>query len=180
MEVKEKLNNNKLVLNYVSETMKHCNTVRSLMLAFAKELMDRALAHDESKFHEPEASRFAIVTPRLKSLKYGSEEYKESLKDLGPALDHHYESNSHHPEHYDDGVSGMNLLDIVEMLCDWKASGVRTSDGDIKKSIENNKERFNLSDDMISVFNNTVEFLEKNIINFHEKNEEQSNEVSST
>ena len=39
-------------------------------------------------------------------------------------------------EIYANGVAGMDILDLVEMLCDWKAASERTKDGDFQKSIE--------------------------------------------
>lgn len=40
----------------------------------------------------------------------------------------------------------MNLIDIVEMLADWKASSERQQNGNLLTSIEINAERFNISD----------------------------------
>lgn len=47
------------------------------------------------------------------------------MRDLQPALEHHYtqESNSHHPEHFDNDISKMSAFDIIEWLCDIKAYG---------------------------------------------------------
>ena len=42
------------------------------------------------------------------------------LKEMKPALNHHYVNNLHHPEHFQ-AVDSMTLIDIVEMLCDWTA-----------------------------------------------------------
>lgn len=33
-------------------------------------------------------------------------------------LDHHYQNNDHHPEHFELGINGMNLLQLLEMLAD--------------------------------------------------------------
>ena len=41
---------------------------------------------------------------------------------MGPALQHHYEDNCHHPEHYRNGIHDMNMVDLIEMLCDWRAA----------------------------------------------------------
>ena len=90
---------------------------------------------------------------------YGSEEYKSYLNGLKPALDRHYFNNRHHPEHFDNGIQGMNLIDILEMICDWKASSERHENGDIYKSIEINQKRFGYSDDLKSILKNTVDFL---------------------
>ena len=74
-------------------------------------------------------------------------------------LDIHYANNRHHPEHFDNGIQGMNLLDLLEMICDWKAASERHADGDVYKSIEINQERFGYSDELKIILKNTVEFL---------------------
>ena len=73
------------------------------------------------------------------------------------ALDHHYANNSHHPEHYENGVNGFDLFDLVEMLFDWKAATERHADGDIRKSIGINKERFGISEQLCYIFRNTAD-----------------------
>lgn len=90
---------------------------------------------------------------------YGSDEYKEFLKGLKPALDRHYKNNRYHPEHFKNVIKGMNLIDVLELICDWKASSERHEDGDVYKSIELNQDRFNYSDDLKSILKNTVDFL---------------------
>ena len=127
------------------ETQDHINKVRNRLHSFIADLEERANNHDLSKLESPELDIFVEYTPKLKNTTYGSEEYKEHLKGMKVGLDHHYKHNSHHPEHYGNGVNGMDLLDIVEMLCDWKAATERHDDGDILKSLEINKERINIS-----------------------------------
>jgi hypothetical protein len=147
--------------NYDSskETLLHIKRVNELLLLFAKELMDRAICHDNSKLYDPEKPLFDKMTPLLKGLTYGSEEYKKSLAELKPALDHHYSHNSHHPEYYKDGINDCNLFDLVEMLCDWKAASERHTDGNIFKSIQINKIRFEMADQLAKIFENTVNKL---------------------
>jgi hypothetical protein len=98
-------------------------------------------------------------TPKLRDSTYGSDEYKGFLKDMGAALQHHYANNSHHPEHYPNGINGMSLLDVIEMLADWKAATSRHADGDIQKSLEINKARFGISDQLAEMLANTVKEL---------------------
>ena len=126
------------------------------MFGFAFHLMWRALIHDVSKFSRAEAPTFASATPRLKDLTYGSAAYMENLERLDGALEHHYRHNSHHPEHYQDGVRGMDLLDVVEMLCDWRAAVKMYPDGDIKASIEYSGARFGLEGVMTRVLQHSV------------------------
>jgi hypothetical protein len=75
---------------------------------------------------------------------------------LKPALDHHYANSSHHPEHYEEGMAGMDLIDLLEMIADWYASSMRHNDGNIIKSIELNKTRFQYNDMLETIFKNTV------------------------
>lgn len=40
----------------------------------------------------------------------------------------------------------MNLIDIVEMIADWKAASERQKDGNLLVSIEKNAKRFHIDD----------------------------------
>ena len=53
----------------------------------------------------------------------------------------------------------MTLLDLIEMMVDWKAASERHNDGNIRKSIEKNGNDFNMSYQLIRIFENTVEEL---------------------
>jgi hypothetical protein len=138
-----------------ADTCEHIKRVQVLMYQAIALLQLRALKHDLSKLEEPEKSGFDKYTPLLRDCTYGSDEYKTFLTGLGESLKHHYENNSHHPEHYMDGIKGMSLLDIVEMFCDWKAATERHADGSLDKSIGINKKRFNYDDTLECIFQNT-------------------------
>lgn len=129
---------------------------------FCDDTMKRAERHDESKLHAPEKERFDYVGTHqhLGKCKYGSDEYKKSLEYLGPALQHHYEVNDHHPEHFENGVDGMNLMQLVELFCDWDAACHRNKDGNIYQSLEKNKERFTLAEDLYSILKTTADIFE--------------------
>lgn len=139
------------------DTRAHIERVGVLLHVMMEHLRNRAHLHDASKLQEPEKSMFDEYTPRLRALTYGSDEYKTALKDMGVALAHHYAHNSHHPEHHTMGVGGMSLLDVLEMLCDWKAATERHANGDIRKSLEINQARFGISDQLAWVLENTVD-----------------------
>ena len=53
----------------------------------------------------------------------------------------------------------MNLIDIIEMLCDWLAATERHQDGDIYKSIELNQKRFNYNNELKIVLINTINYI---------------------
>lgn len=139
------------------DTIKHMSSVRTKLNHFAIELIKRGECHDNSKLGDIEKPLFDKCTERLKSLTYGSKEYKDSLDELGIALKHHYENNRHHPQHFENGVNGMNLLDLVEMFFDWSAAVERHDSGDIFKSIEINKKRFGISEQLSQIFRNTAQ-----------------------
>lgn len=139
-----------------ADTLEHIKKVNQFLIDASIELLKRAQNHDESKLYSPEKVLFDEMTPKLKNLVYGTDEYKASLEKLKPALNHHYRNNTHHPEHYDKGIDGMNLFDIIEMFCDWRAAGERNKDGSMEKSIEINKDRFKMSEQLVNIFKNTI------------------------
>lgn len=63
------------------------------------------------------------------------------------------------PEKSAYGIAGMSLLDLLEMLCDWKAAGERYKDGNITQSLAHNRARFDLSDQLFAMLENTVKEL---------------------
>jgi hypothetical protein len=143
-----------------ADTKAHIMVVQDLMEEMIGDLRYRSALHDSSKLEDPEKAMFDEFSPKLRDSTYGSDEYKAFLEQMGPALKHHYEQNAHHPEHYEDGVQGMSLLDLVEMLADWKAAGARHADGgDIRRSIALNQERFGYSEELRGILENTVREL---------------------
>lgn len=144
-------------VNY--DTFRHIERVRNLLNACVVELMRRGELHDQTKLESPEVEAFTIYTPKLATCTYGSDEYNGYLSAIKPALDHHYAHNRHHPEHHNDGVNDMTLIDLVEMLCDWKAASERHNDGSISRSIEVNTGRFGLSAQLAKVLQNTADAM---------------------
>lgn len=143
-----------------NDTRKHIKRVAHYLAICKKELTRKAKLHDFDKIHDKtEKAMFDEYTPKLKHCTYGSEEYKSFLAGLKPALDIHYKNNRHHPEHFANGIKDMTLLDLLEMLCDWKASSERHADGNIYRSIEINQSRFGYSDEVKDILKNTVNFL---------------------
>jgi hypothetical protein len=141
------------------DTYQHIATVRTCVLTVAADLIRRAHEHDESKLVDPEKATFDEYTPKLRDSTYGSDEYKRFLDGMGEGLRHHYAVNDHHPEHFERGITDMNLLQITEMLCDWKAATLRHADGDLGRSIEQNAERFGYGDEIKRLLRNTAESM---------------------
>lgn len=140
----------------LAETYKHIKRVGHYLHTFSKELIDRAEHHDDSKLEEPELSGFAENTDKLAKVEYGSEEYRNMLAELKPTIEHHYSKNRHHTEFWPNGINDMNLIDLLEMLSDWRAAGERNKNGNIRKSIEVNAEKYGISPQLRKIIENTV------------------------
>lgn len=140
---------------------KHIEKVRKYIRFFTDKLTTRGVLHDASKLESPEIELFAEYTDCLQNLTYDSLEYQDNLAKLKVALDHHYACNRHHPQHYPGGIADMTLVDIVEMVADWKASSERQKDGNLLTSIEVNAKRFNIDDQLKSILINTAKLLEE-------------------
>lgn len=136
-----------------NDVNEHVRKVRYWMGNFIRNLQARSEHHDKSKLQEPEKSMFDVFTPRLKEIDFGSDEYKQALSDMGAALAHHYEHNRHHPEHFDNGVNGMTLADLLEMLCDWMAAAeAKHTAIDLDYLVS----RFKIDDQLLSIIKNTL------------------------
>ena len=101
-------------------TLFHSQRVGELVIAVVKELLDRSTCHDRSKTESPEVEVFDEFRPKLKPSTYGSDEYKGFLEAMGNGPRHHYANNPYHPEHFENGVNDMTLVDLIEMLADCK------------------------------------------------------------
>lgn len=143
----------------VRQTMDHIERVQNLLKRFRVMLETRGLEHDHHKLGPEELPYFIEFTPKLAGLTYGSEEYMQCLAGLKPALDHHYENSRHHPEFHEHGITDMTLIDLVEMLCDWKAASERHNDGDMQQSLDFNAGRFNIPAALHAVLVNTARDL---------------------
>ena len=136
-----------------NDVIEHRNSVRYWIEDIVHMLQMRAKIHDQSKLNEPEKSVYDEFTPKLKEVEYGSDQYKANLVAMGDGLKHHYENNRHHPEHYENGVNGMTLIDLVEMVCDWMASAQAKGK---PVDIDRLTARFNLSPQLTEIILNTL------------------------
>lgn len=149
-----------MVSEFEQDFHDHRRRVAQQMQHVIDELMACVAAHDLSKLSSSERPLYEEVTPLLKTLPYGSQAYQEAVETMGAALVHHYRENRHHPEHFENGVEGMNLVDVIEMVCDWLAASSRGGN-DIRQSLSINKERFQIGDQLYALLQNTIDFLDQ-------------------
>lgn len=144
-------------VRYRRSLLGHKILVGKHMQAAINALMWRAVVHDYSKFVPAEYDAFVANQPTFETVSYGTPEYRAALKAIKPAIQHHYQNNSHHPEHWENGVNDMNLLDVLEMVCDWMAAAQRVP-GDTLQ-LAQLKERFGISDQLMGIIEHTVDWL---------------------
>jgi hypothetical protein len=125
--------------------LRHQALVRKYLLQLAKALEARALVHDLSKLQLDEFSGFVEIQQIARQHKLDSPEYKASINHQAVQL--HLARNPHHPEYHDDGIYDMSLLDLIEMVTDWKAAGETYGKTSLEESLPIQKERFKMTDE---------------------------------
>ena len=138
-------------------TRKHMQRVSALLGEAAIELIRRAAVHDLSKLEPVEIEplqRMQDLIDAEGQAPYGTPEYKRRTALLGDMTKHHYANNSHHPEHYPNGVDGMDLFDLIEMFFDWKAASERGEESAMNLGAA--CERFAVSPQLQSILANTA------------------------
>lgn len=141
---------------HIEDTLDHKTKIGTLMLDISRDIMQRALVHDNSKLLDPtECEGFSNYD--LSTVPFNSPEFNEMKKKMEPAIDHHVTTNRHHMEYHGCDVTNVTLVDLLEMLCDWRAAGMRRSDSSIERSIETMGDRYNLSEDLRKILKNTAE-----------------------
>lgn len=141
----------------IQKTWKHIERVRALLKEAEEEIHRRGAEHDRSKFQEEEIGPLAKIEEiiaRDGQAPFGSEEYEHRRQMLAPMLMHHYAKNSHHPEHYEKGINGMDLFDIIEMFFDWKAASERGEESTM--GLETAIKRFYIEPQLADILRNTA------------------------
>lgn len=141
---------------YLKDVYEHRFWVAQAMMQIASEILDRARYHDMSKLSEVERQHYIEPVWQLnhEGPDYGTEEYKALCKKMGEGWKHHTEHNDHHPEHFDNDLSKMNLVQLLEMVCDWKAASKRKGNSPAK-AIEFMKAE--LSPQLEAILRNTID-----------------------
>ena len=175
------------------ETQKHILLVAKYLGTVIRQLLLRIESHDSLKLISPELEGFAEHTKNLENMTYGSDEYNKELAKMDLIIRHHYAGSSHHPENKGHivcnkcsisypidymeccekcggikftiipDISKMSLIDLIECVADWCASVKRHKDGDIWKSLEINKKRFNIDNQLFGILSNTIAELTSNL-----------------
>lgn len=144
---------------YQKSVYAHKDLVKESLHDMALELGIRAANHDLSKLQPEERDIYERVTPEFQGVTYGTPEYEAVKAKLGPALEHHYQVNDHHPEHFEHGVEDMNAMQFDEMIADWYAAIRRDPNADLTSSLEALRVKYNLEPQTFAIVKNTIFWL---------------------
>jgi len=145
--------------DYFKRLDKHRKEVMHILSRAVLDIAERSLKHDISKYNNAEKRLFKMHS--MSDTTFGSKEYEKSKNSIKDAIELHYKNNRHHPEHFENGINDMNLIDILEMLVDWiSASKCYNDDGNIYDSIKVCKDKFNIDSQLEQILINTVKHLE--------------------
>jgi hypothetical protein len=141
---------------YEDDVQVHRRLVKGYLDDMAMELAIRAANHDLSKFSPEEQEIYERVTPEFVDVKYGTPEYEAVKAKLGPALEHHYRYNDHHPEHFHGGISDMTLMQISEMVADWHAAIRRDPNAHLMESLEALRVKYGVEPQLFEIIKRTI------------------------
>lgn len=136
----------------------HIKNVRKDMRELASIIVSRSDEHDASKLEEPELSGY-IQMDQEPRYPYGTREYQEKMKKYSWLFRQHWKTNRHHPEYFKD-IGGFesqaNLIDVIEMLCDWLSYKNNLTYLDATKLVAQQCKRFGFSETMENLLMNTL------------------------
>jgi len=146
-------------LKVLTDTIMHISEVKENLSEIRSVLEQRGNAHDRSKFTDIEFDAFVSTRPEFEKANFGTPEYKKCTDDIKPAIDHHYSENRHHVKFFKNGFEDMNLIDIIEMLADWKAASRRSPDLTFEDSLPEAFEKYSIPETMQKHIISTLTYL---------------------
>jgi hypothetical protein len=88
------------------DTIAHVAKVQFNLSAVIANLAERSTVHNRSKFEEPELlSGYESLQKSLQGVRYGTPDYRAALGAHEGVIMHHYAANTHHPEHWPNGIA---------------------------------------------------------------------------
>ena len=150
------LTNTAKTQTYLSNNKTHVYDFQEAINTICKALTTRAKTHDASKLKEPELTQYTEAAEKLEKFKPGSSDYLKIRDKYAIILSKHFTKNSHHPEHFKNGFNDMSILDLVDVLVDWKLD---CGDGDWNKFVDDRRDYYGMSDQVVQIFKNSKDVL---------------------
>lgn len=143
----------------LTDTIVHVSEVQANLHDMVSDLEKRSIVHDLSKFQDPEFSVFCSTRPEFKKVNYGTPEYEAVTEKAREGVEHHHAHNRHHTAYHENGIDDMNLMDIIEMLADWRAASRRSPDLSFADSLPKAFEKYKIEPALQKTILNTIEYL---------------------
>jgi hypothetical protein len=141
---------------FLERNIKHRYYVSFFLMKLIEDLFLRSNVHDVSKHSDEEFEGFRKSIYYLKG-PWGQENRPpEILEQLNESLQIHYKRNDHHPEHFENGMEDMDLVQLLELIADWRAAMIGQDNHDIDETIATGQERFGYPDFMAKILKNTL------------------------
>jgi hypothetical protein len=109
---------------FETTVMIHKAAVETKMKKLSREIRERGSRHDNSKLSDMERPHLEQQPTTIKVQKVCetddscTEEYDNALTAFHVGMIQHYKNNDHHIEHFQKGVYDMNLVQLLEYVCD--------------------------------------------------------------
>lgn len=145
--------------DFLCDTMLHVTEVQENLEEIASQLRRRGFAHDRTKFQKTEFDAFVSTREKFKKANFGSKEYQECTDAVQLAVDHHYKYNRHHTGRWPNGIDDMSLIDIIEMLADWKAAERRSPDKQLIDTLDYAFKKYKIGGQLALIIKNTLKDL---------------------
>ena len=145
--------------DFICDTILHVSEVAENLEAMASQLRQRGLSHDRTKFQALEFDAFVSTREQFKKANYGTQDYQDCVAAVRPAVDNHHENNRHHTDYHKNGINDMTLIDVMEMLADWKAAARRSPDRKFEDTLEYAKNKYAIDDQLFKIIVNTLKSL---------------------
>lgn len=142
--------------DFLCDTLLHISEVKENLEIMASNLKQRGDAHDRTKLQELEFDAFVSTREAFKKANYGSPEYDECIRLTKPAVEHHYANNRHHVGFHKNGINDMNLMDVTEMVADWKAAARRSPDKKLEDTLDYAKGKYKIDSQLFLIIKNTL------------------------
>jgi Family of unknown function (DUF5662) len=146
---------------HYKDYIQHIQWLMEGMCWIQSQLMLRMLTHDRTKIEADELDAYAEIVPHFKDFEYGTEEHEAHGNKLEGAWTHHTSHNKHHVEHFEQGMVDMTLIDIIEMVCDWRAASLRSGSFDYKRSLEIAKKSNSIPSMLAQIIENTCRVMDE-------------------
>ena len=119
------------------------------MLKVIWTIFKRGIKHDNSKFSPVELHYNNIIREKIGKIKFGTKEHYDLLGFIAPGKNAHFLVNSHHIEYYKGNIKRMSPLDLIELLCDWKAT-TKCNNGNLDCSLKINKKKYEINNRLLN------------------------------